>query len=43
MSVLIDCQEIIHYLRYTKEFWSDLLQKDATAMAEVDQATVEAL
>ena len=43
MSALIDCQEIIHYLRYTKEFWSGLLQKDKTAMAKVDQATVEAL
>ncbi|KAL2044423.1 hypothetical protein N7G274_003128 [Stereocaulon virgatum] len=43
MNALIDCQEIVHYLHYTKQFWSDLLQQDKTAMAKVDQATVEAL
>ncbi|KAL9127435.1 MAG: hypothetical protein Q9217_003687 [Psora testacea] len=36
-------EEILRYLRYTKQFWSDLLQQDKTAMAKVDQATVEAL
>jgi len=43
MNALIDCKEIIRYLRYTKQFWSDLLQQDKTAMAKVDQATVESL
>lgn len=33
----------MRYLRYTKQFWSDLLQQDKTAMAKVDQATVKAL
>lgn len=33
----------MHYLRYTKQFWSELLLHDKTAMTKVDQATVEAL
>jgi len=36
-------QEILHYLRYIKRFWSDLVRGDRAAMGKIDQATVEAL
>ncbi len=41
--MLIDCQEILRYLRSIKEFWSCLLQHNKTAMERVDGTTVKAL
>ena len=41
--VLIDCQEILHYLQHINETWSNLLQHNKTMMERVDQATVKAL
>ncbi|KAL2036374.1 hypothetical protein N7G274_010907 [Stereocaulon virgatum] len=42
--IAIRCdEEIVHYLRYIKRFWSELLLHDKTAMNKLDQATVETL
>ena len=36
-------QEVLHYLDYINEFWCELLQGDQSAMARVDQVTVQEL
>ena len=36
-------QEILHYLRYIKDFWSGLLLQDQTAIAKVDLKTLKDL
>ncbi|KAL2043405.1 hypothetical protein N7G274_003711 [Stereocaulon virgatum] len=42
--IAIRCdEEIVHYLRHIKRFWSELLLHDKTAMNKLDQATVETL
>ncbi|KAL9132054.1 MAG: hypothetical protein Q9217_000182 [Psora testacea] len=40
---LLMVREVLHYLRHIKEFWSDLLQQDKTAMEKVDRVTVKTL